>query len=352
MLDEEAKRDPQKYNAWYPSFQGFLTEGAHLDHDNKEALIKLLRFGADFTEKAGDLVSLDDYVAKMLKGQNQIFFAAGSTREAAVGSPFYEPFKETEIPVLVLTSQLDEFCLTAAEEHKGMRFVNIEQARMEEIRKQLGLETAEEKVESKLPEEDVSNFCIWLKDTLSAKVSKVQLSKRLKGTPAIAVGQMSSSMLTMMQMLQASGQLQPGTGPEMPSDFTLEINASHPTIVNLNALRKADPELAKEISVAFLDHVLLSSNIPLDVQDAATRSQTVLDKYLDESLIQAGHSHDAPQPSVEEATFTPIVEDHASTTPEEPILKQTQDIRGGSDKGKKVYKEYTVTGDEKPPKDM
>lgn len=68
MLDEEARRDPAKYNAWYPQFYQFFTEGAHLDHDNKEALFKLLRFGADFTDKAGDLISLDDYVSKMLKG--------------------------------------------------------------------------------------------------------------------------------------------------------------------------------------------------------------------------------------------------------------------------------------------
>lgn len=116
-----------------------------------------------------------------------------------------------------------------------------------------------------MPEDDISNFCIWLKDTLSEKVSKVQLSKRLTSTPAIAVGKMSSSMLMMMQMLQASGQLNPGQMPEMPTDFTLEINAAHPTIVNLNALRKGDPELAVEISHTFLDQVLLSSNIPVDV---------------------------------------------------------------------------------------
>jgi|TARA_B110000285_G_C15031821_1_gene567163 hypothetical protein len=28
---------------------------------------------------------------------------------------------------------------------------------------------------------------------------------------------------------------------EMPKDLTLEINAAHPTILNLNTLRKADP---------------------------------------------------------------------------------------------------------------
>lgn len=41
--------------------------------------------------------------------------------------------------------------------------------------------------------------------------------------------------------------------PEMPRDLTLEINAAHPTIVNLNTLRKADPDFAREISLSFLD---------------------------------------------------------------------------------------------------
>lgn len=98
------------------------------------------------------------------------------------------PFKGTDIPVLVLSSQLDEFCLTAADQYKAMKFVNIEQADVDAIKKQVGLESPETSVESKLPEEEISNFCIWLKDTLSAKVSKVQLSKRLSDAPAIAVG--------------------------------------------------------------------------------------------------------------------------------------------------------------------
>ena len=83
-----------------------------------------------------------------------------------------------------------------------MQFVNIEQTQIDELRKELGLGGESESVASQLPEDDVTNFCLWLKDTMSSKVSKVQLSKRLKDTPAILVGQMSSSMYMMMQMLQ------------------------------------------------------------------------------------------------------------------------------------------------------
>jgi len=63
---------------------------------------------------------------------------------------------------------------------------------------------------------------------------------------------MSSSMMLMMQMLQSSGQL-PGQAPELPKDLTLEINAAHPTIVNLNHLRKEVPDVAAEVSRVLLD---------------------------------------------------------------------------------------------------
>ena len=114
----------------------------------------------------------------------------------------------------------------------------------------------------------------------------MQLSKRLTGTPAVMVGQMSSSMYMMMQMLQSSGQIPGGQGgmPEMPKDLTMEINANHPTIVNLNAVRKADPELAKQISLVFLEQVLTSSAIPFDQKESGDRTQRLMEHYMDEIL--------------------------------------------------------------------
>ena len=44
MIDDEAKRDPEKYRNWYKDFGQFLKEGIAVDNDNKEALFRLLRF--------------------------------------------------------------------------------------------------------------------------------------------------------------------------------------------------------------------------------------------------------------------------------------------------------------------
>jgi molecular chaperone HtpG/TNF receptor-associated protein 1 len=58
---------------------------------------------------------------------------------------------------------------------------------------------------SRIPETDVSGFCIWLKEELKDSIGKVTISKRLKDTPAIVTGNMSSSMRIMMQMMESHG---------------------------------------------------------------------------------------------------------------------------------------------------
>lgn len=126
MLEDEAKADPAKYNTWYNTFQNFLKEGTQSDAENKDALFRLLRFNANFTDKQSDFISLDDYKEKMVEGQQKIFFAYGTSYDAAIKSPFYEPFKGKDVPVLIITNQLDEFCLTSSGDHKGTPFLNIE----------------------------------------------------------------------------------------------------------------------------------------------------------------------------------------------------------------------------------
>jgi len=58
--------------------------------------------------------------------QKTIYFTMGTSYDATLKSPFYEPFKNTDCPVLVLTNQLDEFVLSSAGEYKGKKLVNIE----------------------------------------------------------------------------------------------------------------------------------------------------------------------------------------------------------------------------------
>jgi len=48
----------------------------------------------------------------MKPGQQKIYFVTGATKEAAMGSPFMEPFKNNAEapPVLILNNNVDEIC--------------------------------------------------------------------------------------------------------------------------------------------------------------------------------------------------------------------------------------------------
>lgn len=43
-IDDESKRDPEKYKKWFLDFGNFIKEGITVDSENKDALFRLLRF--------------------------------------------------------------------------------------------------------------------------------------------------------------------------------------------------------------------------------------------------------------------------------------------------------------------
>ncbi len=196
MIDDEAKREPEKYANWFADFNNFIKEGIAVDQDNKDALIRLLRFNSKF-EGAKKLVSLDEYIDKMKEGQQKIYYIVNAQYEAALKSPFMEPFKDSDLDVLILTNNVDEILFQQNSEFKGKRFISIE-TNFEEIQKDLGNKSELESIErNRLPEEEITSFCLWLKNSLAGHIGKVSISKRLKDTPAILSGQVSSSMRVM-----------------------------------------------------------------------------------------------------------------------------------------------------------
>ena len=80
--------------------------------------------------------------------------------------------------------------------------MNVESA-FDQISKDLGGKPEEEAAaRNRIPDEDTTTFCLWLKEELKGNVAKVTISKRLTTTPAILTGQVSSSMQVMMKMME------------------------------------------------------------------------------------------------------------------------------------------------------
>ena len=285
MLEDEMKRDPAKYDAWFADFSQFLKEGLMMDGENKEALVKLMRYHSTFQD-GKDMVGLDDYIKKMKAGQQKIYYVTAGTKEMALQNPFMEPFKNAGAdapPVLILVNNIDEVCLQQLAEYRGHRFTNIETA-YEDIAKDLGGNTQAEAKQPQvapgtkvLPEEDVVAFSLWLKNALQKNVGKVTISKRLRDQPGILFGQMSSSMRMVMSMMEQNN---PGQMEQMNKNNTLEINPAHPIVVKLNELRKKDAKKATALANQFLENLLLQAGIPFNLDESTRRNLDVLNEFL------------------------------------------------------------------------
>jgi len=105
MLVEESEKDEASYIEWYNEFQFFLKEGLASEADYQDALLPLIRYNANYTDK---FVNIEDYVKKMIPGQETIYFILAPSRELALSSPYMEPFKNTKVPVLVVNMHVDE----------------------------------------------------------------------------------------------------------------------------------------------------------------------------------------------------------------------------------------------------
>jgi HSP90 family molecular chaperone len=207
------------------------------DEQNKEQLLKLMRYNATFTSS---MVSLDDYTKHMKEGQSaKIYFITSVSKEQALKSPFMEVFKGSDVPVLILTNNVDEICLKQVGAYKGFTFVNVETS-FEQLSQDLkGANNSDHDsvnpASVSVPEEDITSYSLWLKQELAPYVGRVTISRRLKTAPAVLFGEMSSTMRMMMQMMNQSG----GPSDDQYKN-TLEINAAHPLISKLNLLRKKD----------------------------------------------------------------------------------------------------------------
>jgi len=232
FLAENAKKDPAEYLKFFAEFGQFIKEGVYTDFANKEETAKLLRFESSRGE-AGELISLDDYVGRMAVEQEQLYYLLAPSRDSALASAYMEALKAKDLEVLLLYSTVDEFVMTNLMNYGGKPLVSAEQAKLNLNSTPAEGATA---AEGALDSEAADALRTWIVETVPG-VKQVELSSRLVDSPAIVVGHESASMRKMMTMVESGGTT------KLP-DQRLEINAKHPIIKHLAALRESDAGLA------------------------------------------------------------------------------------------------------------
>lgn len=221
MLEKLAKDDPTKYAAFWKTFGRVLKEGPVEDPANRGTLMKLMRFASTKAGTGSEDVSLADYVARMPKGQDKIYYLVATSRQTAETSPYLEELKKKGIEVLLMWERIDEWLMGNLFEYEGKAFVSVTSSDLE-----LG-ELADKKDEAKEKEaaEKAKPLVERFKKALGDKVVDVRAATRLTDSPSCVVAENGSFISAQMRrMFEAAGQ------PVPQARYILEVNVNHPLV--------------------------------------------------------------------------------------------------------------------------
>lgn len=251
MLAKLAKDDSEKYQKFWEMFGECLKEGPAEDHQNKERIIKLLRFASTHASMPAQNVGVEDYIARMVDGQKDIYYLVAESHTNALGSPYLEAFKKRGIEVLVLSDRIDEWLMGHLQEYKDHQFVDVTRDGLE-----LPGEGKDEKKEQKKESKEHKALIKRMKEALTEQVEDVKPSVRLTDSAAVLVLTEHDMGPQMRQIMEAAGQAMPVSKP------ILEINTDHSLLIRLES--EADEGRFKELARLVFDHAQLGAEGKLD----------------------------------------------------------------------------------------
>lgn len=285
-LQDVAKNEPDTYTEFWKQHGRIFKEGYN-DYTNKDKVADLLRFNSSKCTDKDELISLETYVERMKEKQEEIYYLSGPDRDALESNPNMEIFKAKDIEVLYCYDPIDEFALPGLFDYKGKKIISADQVDVSKLDKIPG-EKKEDKKQKKTKKEDkvLDNLARRIKDILGDKVEDVKLSERLVDSPAVLVGQagMSSQMEKIMQIYNQDAK---------PKPKIMEINKSHPLILNLADIYEKDvndPVLTKAVNNLF-NSVLLIDGTILDPHQMASGIQDTVSEMVDLYL----HEEETPK---------------------------------------------------------
>uniref|UniRef100_A0A0N4TNZ9 HATPase_c domain-containing protein n=1 Tax=Brugia pahangi TaxID=6280 RepID=A0A0N4TNZ9_BRUPA len=268
----EMKKDRIKYKEFYSGYSLYFKEGicTETDQNIKEQIGSLLLFESSAL-KAGTLTSLDEYVDRMQKDQNEIYYLFAPSRHLAEHSPYYEMFKSANKEVLFAYDAADEVCLLA-----------MQQFRMKSVKSAENWTRVETDGDTQtatitIRDADKKELLEWLKTTLgSMKVDEIKSSNITSEHPCmITIGAEMGAARHFLRVGQVKdiehlAFLKP----------TLHINLNHPIISALIKLHKSEPALAGLVAEQIYDNALITCGLLKDSSKMIDRVNRLLSELL------------------------------------------------------------------------
>ncbi len=220
-LKKIADKDSEKYQQIWNEFGKVLKEGIAEDHANHDRITPLLRFASTHTDNEEQTVSFADYISRMEKDQDEIYFITAENYAAAKASPHLEIFNKRGKEVLLLTDPIDEWVVNQLSEVDGKTLKSIAKGDVD-----FGEDKSDKELEEK-KEKAIKPLLEKIKEALGDEVKEVKMSSRLVDSPSCLIADQYGMGGNMERIMKAMGQDMPEEKP------ILEINPDHPLIENL-----------------------------------------------------------------------------------------------------------------------
>jgi len=329
FLQQEAKKDAEKYQKFFKGYSYFLKAGIIEDKEgnfsrHKDDLLKLLRFECSNKPK-GELVSLEEYMAMAKEGQQNIYYFCCPDRQTALSSPYMEQFVQRQRNVLLMYEDIDEFVVNAIEGFKDSKFISVDSAD-KNFELDLDKPEVDEKEEKReLTEQEKSQMQKFIRDVLKEKVQEVKFSDRLVTSPALVTSLITPHMRKMMKSLMA-GKENDGLG-NIP--MTLELSPKHHIVTTLHTILETNEPVARIAVEQLYDNACIAAGTLDDPRVLMSRLNKVLEMFIYQGAgfdyakgeYRAGDASDSKvenakveDPKVEDAKPEPSKEASAGST--------------------------------------
>ena len=266
-LGKLKEKDPEKFEKFWENFGAVIKEGIYEDADSKVDILELSKFKSVNNQSS---IFLSEYLDKMHKKQDAIYYLASENIEQAENSPHLEAFRKKKLDVLILTDPIDTFWLSVVNEFKDKKFMSITHG-------EVNLDKFDE-TKDKSDKKDNKKFeklIAKVKEVLGEKVADVRISNKLVDSTCCLVASDSGMDVHMERMMM----LQNKDFKGMPR--VLELNPDHKLIKKLNSLIGKRDNETKQIALTLYDQArLMEGQLPEDIGDYCSR----VSDYMQSSL--------------------------------------------------------------------
>ena len=247
-LEKMLEFDREKYEKFFKAFGLSLKYGIYESYGMEaENLKDLLLYKSAKEDK---LVTLKEYVARLMENQTEIYYACGESEEMIKALPQYKYLIGKGYDVLLMTENVDEFMLRMLNGYDGKPFKSITD-------NDINIQDEDEKKALEQKQKEHAELLEAVKTALDGRVKEVRLSMRLADSPAALTseGPLSLEMEKVLSEMPMGG--------EAKAERVLELNPDHPVFEALLKV-KDDEALLKSYAGILYGQAQLLAGLKLD----------------------------------------------------------------------------------------